>query len=607
MKSLELLQTLVKRNIPIGLKEGRLYIGARPDELGSELLAALRQQRDELEAYFRAQAASPDRISALPREGDSFPLSYAQQRLWMVDQLGNGSAQCHMPTLLRLTGQLRTDLLQTALAHVVARHEILRTVYRSQGDDVVQQVLPPLCPLLYQIDLQGRPDQATDVAEQVVAQPFDLSCEPPLRVTLIQPAADQYLLVLVLHHIASDGWSSAILVDECCSTYAALSVDETPSLPLLEIQYLDYAQWQRQPEQVRRFDTQLDYWRQQLNGIPDVHNLPLDHPRPPQQQFAGRVYRAQLDGATTLALRAACQAQGATLFMGLFALFSALLSRYSGETDIVIGTPIANREQPEIANLIGFFVNTLALRADFSTQPSFSALLAQCKQTTLAAYAHQQLPFDRLVEALRPQRTLAYSPLFQVMLSLQNNADAAVELPGLRIEPVEAHHTTAQFDLSLDIHEEHDTLDLAWEYSTDLFEHDTIVRLNASFACLLQAALAAPDSPVDRLPLLAASERQQLSRFAGDAAIVEVTELLPARFGRLAAQYPDLPAVVDADQQLSHAELEAQSNRLAHYLLQQGVQAEQFVAFCVTRSILLPVVTLGILKAGAAYIPLTPE
>ncbi|WP_137940447.1 non-ribosomal peptide synthetase, partial [Chitinivorax sp. B] len=503
---------------PVSAQDNFFAIGGH-SLLAMKLVAQLRRRADlelPVATVFEAQTLSqlasvlertPTTSTAVvpmqSRPADqAAPLSFAQQRLWVLDQMEGGSLHYHMTTLLKIDGELDITALEAALRHVLDRHQVLRSTYHQDGDRIWQQPLAKLpLPLLQIREVSEQASEWQAVVESLVAQPFDLAHDLPFRACMLRLTSRQYLLALVVHHIAADGWSEAILVEECCAAYAALTAGHEPSLPPLPIQYGDYAAWQRQPEQLAHIDAQLAYWSRQLADLPDAHNLPLDFPRPSQQRFVGRIHRSRIDADTTAALRAACQRDGATLFMGLHAVFAALLSRYSGETDIVIGTPIANREQLDVANLIGFFVNTLVLRADLSGQESFASLLAQSRTTLLDAYAHQQLPFDRLVEVLKPQRSLAYSPLFQVMLSLQNNSSKAIELNTLQIDFVDPEQTTSQFDLTLNVSEEAASLDLSWEYSSDLFRHETIVQLSDHFAILLQAALAQPDRLLTSLPL----------------------------------------------------------------------------------------------------------
>jgi amino acid adenylation domain-containing protein len=622
----ELWSELLQPGRPVSAQDNFFALGGH-SLLAMRLTARLKQLRQVVlppTVIFEAQtlAALAERIDrampiatadadAIPRRAAgaaaTAPLSYGQQRLWLIDQLGGGaSVQYHMPTVLELTGLLDVARLQAALLAVVQRHEVLRTTYISKGDTALQQVNEVNALALPVADIAANAAAVEAAVDAVVARPFDLSHELPLRAQLLRLAPERHVLVLVLHHIASDGWSSAIAVDECCAAYAALGDGRTPGWAPLAVQYADYAHWQRQPAQAARYEQQLGYWRQRLAGLPEVHNLPLDFPRPAQQRFAGATHRSCLPLALTTQLREVCRTHGATLFMGLHAVFSALLSRFSGETDIVVGTPIANREQPEIAGLIGFFVNTLVLRADLSARPGFAGLLDQCRQTCLDAYANQQLPFDQLVEALQPQRSLSYSPLFQVMLALQNNTEAKLELPGLQVQPLELGQQMAQFDLMLDVEEVDGGLELAWEYDVDLFDAATVHRLAEGFEVLLTASLAEPHLAVDRLSVLAPPERQRLLAAGRGETLTVRPGCLHQAFEAVAARQPDAVAVLDGALALRYGELNQKANRVAHGLRQAGVGLGDRVALHLYKSHRISVAMLGVLKAGAAYVPLEP-
>ncbi|MEJ7747358.1 MAG: amino acid adenylation domain-containing protein, partial [Luteimonas sp.] len=429
-----------------------------------------------------------------------------------------------------------------------------------------------------------------------------------LRARLLKMAADEHILLVTLHHIASDGWSMAILITEFSVLYRAYALGQSDPLPPLAIQYADYAHWQRNWLQGDVLEQQLGYWTKQLASLPVVHSLPLDRARPAMQSFQGAICTSRIDAATSGALNALCQASGATLFMGLHAAFSVLLARYSDETDIVVGSPIANREQAEVASLIGFFVNTLILRSDLSGNPSFTDLLGQSKTMLLDAYAHQQVPFEQLVERLQPQRSLSHSPLFQIMLVLQNNEDGQLDLPGLTLSPVEQAGAVAKYDLTLNISESAQGLALEWEYSTDLFEATTMARLAGHFEVLLRALVSTPGARVGTADMLGAAERHQLLVEWNDTAAdyprdTCIHELFEARV----AATPDAVAVVFEGAQLSYGELNAKANRLAHYLVtHRRVKPDTLVGICVERSLEMMIGILGILKAGAAYVPLDP-
>ncbi|WP_137938110.1 non-ribosomal peptide synthetase, partial [Chitinivorax sp. B] len=521
------------------------------------------------------------------------PLSFAQQRLWFLDQLEGAGRAYLMAGGLRLQGQLDCAALQLALDELVARHESLRTRFTLVDGQPVQDILAEHSGFrLLHGDLQGHPEQTAEfqrIAALEAETAFDLEAGPLVRGQLLRLADDDHVLLVTMHHIVSDGWSMGVFIDELSRLYARHCHHDINVLPALAVQYADYAVWQRHWLQGEVLYQQATYWQQTLQGAPGLLELPTDRRRPDIQVYEGAAVELTLDRALTTRLKALSKRHQTTLYTTLLTGWAILLARLSGQADVVIGSPVANRHRAELEPLIGLFANTLALRVDTSGSPTVAELLARATTQVLDAQAHQDLPFDQVVELLNPPRNLSHTPLFQVMFSWQNTPASQPQLPGLMATLLKAPLTTAQFDLSLNLGEGDGVIVGELEYATSLFEQATIVSYLEHWQCLLAAMCDNELSTIDTLPLLSTRQWQQLSRFAGDAAIVEVTELLPARFGRLAAQYPDLPAVVDADQQLSYAELEAQSNRLAHYLLQQGVQAEQFVAFCVTRSILLPV------------------
>jgi hypothetical protein len=400
----------------------------------------LAQKLGYSKTIFKHAAHSP--ITQVVRGENNLVLSFAQQRLWLLDKIDGGSAHYNIPGALRLTGKLDVDALTGALRSIVERHESLRTCFTEGDDGQPLQVIRPVSEFSIPItdaSLLAEGDHEFDYMEFYLAEaskPFDFKVDFMLRAQLVKVAAQEHILLVTMHHIASDGWSMGVLINEFNALYSAYVRGEDNPLPALEIQYADYAHWQRDWFQGEVLDEQVGYWKQQLAELPMVHSLPLDKARPKMQTFSGAMYSSFIGLRVNDKLNGLCQTIGGTLFMGLHAAFSVLLSRYSNETDIVVGSPIANREQAEVANLIGFFVNTLVLRCDLSNNPSFSELLKQSKATLLDAYAHQQVPFEQLVETLQPERSLSHSALFQVMLVLQNNEEGVFELPNLTLSPV---------------------------------------------------------------------------------------------------------------------------------------------------------------------------
>ncbi|WP_243746216.1 condensation domain-containing protein, partial [Tahibacter aquaticus] len=444
-------------------------------------------------------------IATIGRDGP-LALSFAQQRLWFIDRLEGGSAQYNLPVALRLRGELDETALQQALDALIARHEVLRTRYAEVDGVAVQRIQPATALAIARHDLRGLDASAREARLQQYAADeavrlFDLSRDLMLRCTLLQLDRHDHAALFTLHHIASDGWSSGVLVREFVALYGALVQGRPPVLPALAVQYADYAHWQRERLQGPLRQSQLQYWREQLAGLPVVHNLPLDKPRPAQQRFEGARVEQVLEAPLLAALNALARRHDASLFMLLQAAFALLLSRWSGESDIVIGTPIAGRLHPDVEPLIGFFVNTLVLRSDLSANPTFEQLLAQARATALAAYEHQEIPFEMLVDELRPVRSLSHAPVFQIMLALQNHEQVALELPGLSLAALDSNAERAQFDLQLVVTENTQGLRLSWFYASSLFEPASIERLGAAFVRLLQGIVAAPQTAVAQLPL----------------------------------------------------------------------------------------------------------
>ncbi|MCU0490000.1 MAG: amino acid adenylation domain-containing protein [Chloroflexaceae bacterium] len=552
-------------------------------------------------------------IQALPREpGQPLPLSFAQQRLWFLDQLEPGSPLYNIPTGVRMHGTLDLAALQQSVNALVARHESLRTSFASVDGQPVQLIAPATVLPLRIVDLCDVPAPRRDAAARELAvaeaqQPFDLERGPLVRATLAILDEDEYLLLFTLHHIISDGWSMGVLIRELAAFYMAHVQRRPARLPELTIQYADFAVWQRAWFQGQLLQQQLDYWKTQLAAAPAALELPTDRPRPPVQTFRGAATAFTLAPELSQGLQTLSQREGATLFMMLLAAFQVLLFRYSGQEDILVGSPIANRTRREIEGLIGFFVNTLVLRGDLSGNPSFSELLSRVRQAALGAFANQDLPFEYLVEAIQPERDLSRSPLFQVMLVLQNAPSEALELSGLTLRPLDESSGTAKFDLLLSFVETANGLLGEIEYNTDLFDASTIARMVSHFQTLLEGIVAEPTQTIASLPLLSEAERrQQLQEWNATAASyppLAAHQLVE----RQTALTPDAVAVVCGAAQLSYAELNGRANQLAHHLHTLGVGPDVPVGICMERSLELAIGILAILKAGGAYVPLDPN
>jgi len=540
--------------------------------------------------------------------GNSSPQSFAQQRLWFLDRLKPGSAAYNMSTAVRIKGDLDLKILELSLQEVVRRHEILRTTF-NQEDDVPVQIVAPELKLTAKVSDFSSESEAS-LLEKVQAavdteaeEPFDLTCGPLLRMIAIKCAQHDHVLQLTLHHIIADGWSMGVLLNELMTLYDAYIHDQPANLPELEIQYADFSDWQREWLNGGVMDQQLEYWSEQLHEAKPLA-LPTDRPRGLARSDAGSCVAAKLPGSLLHDLKALGQDIGASLFMVCLAGFKALLARYSGQQDVVVGTPVWNRHRKQLEGLIGFFVNTLALRTDISDDPGFLALVERVRDVALAGYEHQDLPFERLVEALGVQRHSSDIPLLQVMFSMQNAPEVS-RLSGLEVEPLISAGHTAKFDLSMNVAEGDEGLTVTIEYRTDIYDHDTVERMLGHYRLLLEAAVAEPSKSVSELRFLSTRERDELLLDWSRGQSPELpAEDVCQRFEQHAASDPDALAVGMGDERLSYGELERRSNQLAAYLRRQGVRSGDVVALGMERSTQLVLATLAVLKAGAAYLPL---
>jgi amino acid adenylation domain-containing protein len=559
--------------------------------------------------------ASASASAPAPRRAERtgpIPLSFAQQRLWFLDQLEPGTAYYNMPMSLRLEGALDLGALQRAFDELLRRHESLRTTFRAEQGEPVQVILPAFSLPLAVVDLRDVPEaereaEARRLTLQEALRPFELSTGPLLRVTVLRLEEHRYALLLTLHHIISDGWSMGVLVREMVALYQAFSQHQASPLPELGLQYADYALWQRQWLRGEVLEGRLAWWRQQLGDAPTVLELPTDRPRPAVRTYRGATHQALLPRPLADALESLSQREGATLFMTLMAAFQSLLHRYSGQTDLVVGTDVANRDHAETESLIGFFVNQLVLRLRLGGNPTFRELLAQTRRVSLEAYAHQDLPFEDLVRALNPERSMAHAPLFQVKLVLQNTSRAVVELPGLRLESDSIDPGTAKLDLTVMVTPTPEGLHCSWMYSMDLFDAPTMERMALHFQRVLEAVVATGgEQRLSALPLLSEPERHRLLVEWNETAAPYPSRCFHELFAQQAARVPEAVAVVAGDGQLTYGELDRRANQLAHYLQALGVKPETRVGLFVERSVHALVGLLGILKAGGAYVALDP-
>ncbi|MBC9908991.1 non-ribosomal peptide synthase/polyketide synthase [Chitinophaga varians] len=609
----------------IGIHDNFFELGGH-SLLAMRLQSALRKQM-EVEVAVKSIFAHPTiaRLAAFIRQNgkgwllpavtpqqrpELIPLSYSQERLWFIDQM-EGSVQYHMPVVLRMEGTLDKDALAYAFQDLVTRHEVLRSVIVQLDGHSGQQILPAQKWQLQQIDLCGRQQAIADcraLVHTLIRKPFDLTRDHMLRVHLIALNAATHILVMNMHHIASDGWSIGVLFRELIALYNGYATGDKVKLPPLDIQYADYAIWQRKYMSDEVLATQLSYWKENLKHVQALQ-LPTDKVRPAVKGKNGAVEHLQLDRALTDQLLALSQQEGVTLFMTLLAALKVLLYRYSGQDDICIGSPISGRTRQEVESLAGFFINTLALRSSLAGNPAFLSLLQQVKQTTLSAYEYQEVPFEKIVDAVVTERDMSRSPLFQVMLVLQNTPDIPeLTLGAVQLSEEPLDHVTSVFDLNFCLKETEAGLSLIIQYSTDLFYGDTVRRMGKHFEQLLRSITRQPATHICALPLLDEVEEQQLLEdFNSKTLAVPQGVSLPGLFSARAAAVPDAVALIFKDVTLTYKELDERSNQVAHYLRERGVVRDTLVPLCIERSLEMIISIYGIMKAGGAYVPIDPE
>ncbi|MEY4941375.1 MAG: hypothetical protein RIQ93_3110, partial [Verrucomicrobiota bacterium] len=528
------------------------------------------------------------------------PLSFAQERLWFLDQLEPGSAVYNVCQGVRLRGPLNTTALEQTLQSIIQRHEVLRTNFIATDGAPVQVVAPAALVPLATADLTvwdgGDPElELQRLLQEEARRPFDLAGDLLIRAFLVRVVENEHVLLLTTHHIISDGWSVGVIFREVAALYGAFCMGQEPSVPELPVQFGDYVLWEREQMQGAALERPLAYWKKQLGGKLPPLELPCDYSRAAARMSHGATQHLLLPRALTQAIKALGQQEGATLFMTLLASFQVLLYRWTGQEDVVVGSVVAGRRKVELEPLIGLFVNTLVFRSDLSGEPSFRQFLVGVREMSLAALANQDLPFDRLVQELRPDRNLSRNPLFQVMFVFQNAPMSPAELPGLSLEPIEVDTGTAKFELSLSMAETPRGLQASLEYNADLFERSTVVRLLESFHTLLKGIAAEPDQRVSRFPLLSAAERQHmLSTFNGATINYPRDQTIAELFAEQAELAPHAVAVKLSAAHLTYGELERRANQLAHRLRREGVGAETLVTVCLERSLELIVVLLAI-------------
>ena len=578
-------------------------------DIAKQITELSAEKRQLLERYLKS--AGLDLTSAVimpqPRDTNKFPLSFAQERIWFMDQLEPNRPIYNLPDTHYFKGPLDLDALQRTLTEIVRRHESLRTTFQTVDGEPMQVIAPPEPLSLEVIDLSDLPPQERQVEAQRLAdddaqQPFDLSRGPLMRVQLVQLAEEEHLLLITMHHIVSDGWSIIRMGHELGTLYQAYRNGESSPLPELPIQYADFAVWQREWMRGELLEKQLEYWREELGGALPELELPMDHPRPARQSFRGAAEAIDYTGDLLPRLKEIGRERNATLFMTLLAAFDFLMWRYSGQADLLVGTPIANRNRRETEGLIGFFVNTLVLRTKVNGNGTFRELLDQVRATTLRAYEHQDVPFEKLVEELQPERSLSRHPLFQVMFTLQDGGE--LKLSGLELTWMDTANEIAKFDLSFFISETETGLYAWFEYDTELFERPTVARMLRHFGVLLEGIAANPDATLSELPMLTEAEQEQLREWNQTTTDYGRDRGLQQIFETQVLQQPDAIAVVHGKDQITYRELNERANQLAHYLRERGVGLDVKVGVLLERAVNFVVAALGIIKAGGTYVPL---
>ncbi|MDT5295930.1 MAG: hypothetical protein QOJ76_2810, partial [Acidobacteriota bacterium] len=570
------------------------------------LAAVVAEKMREGAGVWAPPLVAGERVGALP-------LSFAQQRLWFIDRLEGASPFYNSPAAVRLSGHLDVEALRRTLSEIVRRHEALRTRFVEVGGEPRQLIDEAREVELAVTDLshlseEEREAEARRLAAEEARRPFDLAQGSLLRAGLLRLGEEEHVALFTMHHIVSDGWSMGVLVKEVAALYEAFSCGEESPLAELEIQYADYAVWQREWLQGELLERQMQYWRTQLGGELPVLELPTDRPRPAVQSHRGAHEIVKLPAELSAALREMSRREGVTLYMTLLAAFEVLLSRYTGQQDVVVGTDVANRTQGETEALIGFFVNQLVMRADLSGDPGFRELLKQVRETALGAYAHQDVPFEKLVEEFQGERDRSRTPLFQVKFVLQNAPQEELRLGGLTLESMKSGSGAARFDLVVLLNETPEgQLSGVWTYCTDLFDATTIKRMSGHFQTLLEGIVESPDQHVSRLPLLGDGERQELLRGRNRTAREYCGEEFAHRLFELQVERtPNATAVAFEGETLTYAELNARANQLAHHLMSLGIGRDVPVGILMERSLEMVVAVLATLKAGGAYVPLDP-
>jgi amino acid adenylation domain-containing protein len=595
----------------------KLRLRKTKNDIPAELIQQIKINKTEILAFLNTakdQAVTSQKdIPKLPKNALK-QLSFAQQRLWFLGQMENSNATYNMPICLQLEGKLNVNALSESLAYVINRHESLRMYFPTvEGQPQIRIKKIENFNVLSLQDLSNldQPTQSVTVQTLInnhVQEPFNLKTGPLFKAKLLQLKDNQFILLLNMHHISSDGWSMGIFIRELRHAYLAFSHGQKPTLEPLPIQYSDFATWQRNWLQGEILETQINYWKKQLKDAPPRLELPTDHPRPPIQSYKGAHYSYTLTPELTEQLNSLSQQEGVSLYMLLLAVFNLLLSRYSRQNDLCIGSPIANRPHRQTEGLIGFFANTLVLRNQIKPEQSFQEFLQQTRQTCLEAYQHQDIPFEFLVEQLKPVRSLSYNPIFQVIFAVENNDSEALDLPELKIEWLDSSYPFAKFDLSLLALESDGQLNCIWEYTTDLFETTTIQRMAEHWEILLQQIVTNPQQKISTLSWLTKADQKQLELWNQTNRNYPQDKTLVDLFEEQVKSYPNNIALVFEEQSLSYQELNQKANQLAHFLHQNyQIKPDTLIGICVERSLEMAIALLGVLKTGAAYVPVDPS
>ena len=592
----------------------KLRLRKTKNDISAELIQQIKINKTEILAFLNT---AKDQVVTSQKDIPKLPtnalkqLSFAQQRLWFLGQIENSNATYNMPMSLQLEGKLNVDVLSESLAYVIDRHESLRMYFPTvEGQPQIRIKNIENFNILSVQDLSNldQPTQSIMVQTLInnhVQEPFNLKTGPLFKAKLLQLKDDQFILLLNMHHISSDGWSIGIFIRELCHAYLAFSQGQKPTLEPLPIQYSDFATWQRNWLQGEVLETQINYWKKQLKDAPPRLELPTDYPRPPIQSYKGSHYSHTLTPELTEQLKTLSQQEGVSLYMLLLAVFNLLLSRYSRQDDLCIGSPIANRPHPQTEELIGFFANTLVMRNQIKSEQSFQQFLHQTRQTCLEAYQHQDIPFEFLVEQLKPVRSLSYNPIFQVMFTVENNDSEALNLPELKIEWIDSSYPFAKFDLSLLVLESDGQLNCTWEYATDLFATTTIQRMAEHWEVLLQQIVTNPQQKICTLSWLTKADQKQLELWNQTNTNYPQDKTLVDLFEEQVNKTPDNIALVFEEQSLTYQELNQKANQLAHFLHQNyQIKPDTLIGICVERSLDMAIALLAVLKAGAAYVPI---